>query len=73
MDEAAGWFVRLSRTSISVEALCQFADWRQTSTNAEAYRAIESAWQAAAELGSDPDLLAEAASALGDAMATPEP
>jgi ferric-dicitrate binding protein FerR (iron transport regulator) len=72
MREAAEWFVALSRTTVSVEALHEFSRWRKRRKNAEAYRAVETAWRAAAELDCDPDLLAEASSALGEIMARPE-
>ncbi|HEX5263488.1 MAG TPA: FecR family protein [Phenylobacterium sp.] len=54
LDEAASWFVQLSRRSVTTQALRDFRAWRQSSDNAAAYAHVESTWTAAGDLSADP-------------------
>jgi transmembrane sensor len=65
-DEAASWFARLSRVSVSTATLHEFRAWRARPENAEAYEKLEATWRAAGELAGDPDLSAAAAKAQRD-------
>lgn len=64
-SEAAAWFARLSRTSVTTDALREFRDWRRTPANAAAYARVEAAWRGAGALKDDPDLRAATAAAYG--------
>jgi transmembrane sensor len=55
-EEAAAWFARLSRVSVSSETLRAFQAWRRESANARAYEEVERAWQAAGGLAVDPQI-----------------
>lgn len=54
--EAADWFVRLSATSVSTEALHDFFEWRKTPENAAAYKRQEQNWERFARLKGDPEI-----------------
>ena len=54
--EAAEWFVRLSATSVSTEALHDFFEWRKAPENAAAYRRQEQNWDRFARLKGDPEI-----------------
>lgn len=59
-EEAAQWFVRLSRLSVTTAALREFREWRQVPENAAAYAALETTWDRSAELAGDADVRAAA-------------
>jgi len=61
--EAAEWFVRLSATSVSTEALHDFFEWRKAPENAAAYRRQEQNWDRFARLKGDPEIDAMLAAA----------
>lgn len=62
--EAARWFVRLSRTAVTTDALREFRDWKRQAGNAAAYAQVEAVWSQAGRLAHDPDLQAATAEAL---------
>lgn len=62
--EAAEWFTRLGRRSITNAELADFEVWRRVSDNLEAYNRVESAWQSADRVARDPDILKVAQDAL---------
>jgi transmembrane sensor len=63
-QEAATWFAKLSRLSVTSEALREFHEWRRDPANAEAYSQVEATWDAAGDLKGDADLRAATAAAL---------
>jgi transmembrane sensor len=64
--EAAAWFARLSKLSVTTDALREFRDWKQLSDNAAAYAEVEATWNAAGKLRGDPDVQALTQAALDD-------
>lgn len=54
--EAAEWFTRLSRPSVTTQALRDFRDWRSVPQNREAYERVEAVWSTAGDLANDPDI-----------------
>ncbi|HEY3949839.1 FecR family protein [Phenylobacterium sp.] len=62
--EAADWFARQSRLSITTDALYDFREWRKDPANAAAYAAIEATWTAAGGLAEDRDIKAATQAAL---------
>lgn len=54
--EAAQWFARLSRLSVTTDALKQFREWKKQDGHAEAYARVEAAWAASGRLAGDPDI-----------------
>jgi len=56
--EAADWFTRLSRRSVTTQALREFREWRQAPQNRAEYEKIERVWSASGSLADDPDVLA---------------
>jgi transmembrane sensor len=62
--EAAVWFTRLSRRSITTEQLREFRDWKQDSDNAAAYAHVEETWRKAGALSADPEIRAATDEAL---------
>jgi transmembrane sensor len=61
--EAARWHTRLSRLSVTTDALREFRAWKQDDANAQAYAHVEATWDAAGRLAGDPEIarLTEAA------------
>lgn len=68
-EEAAAWFARLNKTSVSTSELWDFRAWRKAPQNDAAYSAIEQIWGQSGGLKSDPDMQA----ALASALAKPRP
>lgn len=64
-DEAAAWFARLGRRSVTTQSLREFRDWRRAPANADAYARVEAAWSTAGRLSEDPDVRAATRAALG--------
>lgn len=62
--EAADWFARQSRLSITTDELYAFRDWKRDPANAAAYAAIEETWTAAGGLAEDPEIVAATQAAL---------
>jgi transmembrane sensor len=62
--EAANWFMRLSRPSVTTAALYEFQAWRRNEANAKAYAEVEATWEATRRLANDPDIQAATAEAL---------
>lgn len=58
--EAAEWFARLNRLTVTTEALHDFREWRKDPDNAAAYAAVDKTWTRARALRDDPDIRAEA-------------
>jgi transmembrane sensor len=56
LDEAAAWFAKLSRRSVTTETLRAFRAWRRTPVNRDAYEKVERAWATASALAQDPDI-----------------
>jgi transmembrane sensor len=56
--EAAAWFARLNRLSVTTDSLREFRDWKQRKGNAAAYAEIVATWEASGKLGRDPDIQA---------------
>jgi transmembrane sensor len=44
-EEAAAWFARLSRKSVSLQSLEDFGAWRRHPANRAAYQAVEALWR----------------------------
>lgn len=63
-QEAADWFARLNRLSISTQALEDFQAWRRDPRRDAAYERIEALWASAGRLQSDPDTARGVAAAL---------
>lgn len=63
-NEAAAWFTRLSRRSVTTQALRDFREWRRTPTNRAEYQRIEDIWEASHQLSSDPEIAAARREAL---------
>lgn len=63
-QEAAEWFARLNRLSISTQALEEFQAWRQDPLHDAAYERIEALWSAAGRLREHPDTARDVAAAL---------
>ena len=63
-QEAAEWFARLNRLSISTQALEEFQAWRQDTLHDAAYERIEALWSAAGRLREHPDTTRDVAAAL---------
>lgn len=61
--EAAEWFTRLGRRSVSVEDIKAFAEWRNDPRNDRAYQEVESLWEASKGLTADPEIQALTAAA----------
>lgn len=64
--EAAAWFARLSKLSVTTDTLREFRDWKQRDGNAAAYAEVEATWNAAGQLRGDPDIQALTQAALHD-------
>lgn len=62
--EAAAWFTRLGRRSVTTQSLREFRDWRGEPANAHAYAQVERTWSKAGDLARDPDILAATQAAL---------
>lgn len=56
--EAADWFTRLSRRSVTTQSLREFRDWRRAPQNRAAYEKVEAVWRDAGGLADDPDIQA---------------
>lgn len=69
--EAAAWFARLSKLSVTTDALREFRDWKQRGGNAAAYAEVEATWNAAGKLSADPDIRDMTRTALNDTRAGP--
>jgi transmembrane sensor len=54
--EAATWFVRLSRRSVTTQQIRDFRDWRADPDNQAAYKAVEGVWEQAGQLADDRDI-----------------
>lgn len=63
-DEAAEWFARMRRQSVSAQSLRDFREWRRDETNAAAFAQVQSTWETAGELANDPDIQAATDKAL---------
>ncbi|WP_374579631.1 FecR domain-containing protein [Phenylobacterium sp.] len=63
-QEAADWFARLNRLSISSQALEEFQVWRRDPARDAAYERIEELWASAGRLGDHPDTQRAVAAAL---------
>jgi len=68
-EEAAAWFARLGRRSISTDDLRAFRDWRRRPQNDAAYSELETVWAKAAGLATDPEIR----QATLDAYSRPKP
>lgn len=64
--EAASWFARRSRLSVTTDELHEFRDWKRQNGNAEAYAQVEATWAAAGSLAEDSDIQAATARTLAD-------
>ena len=62
--EAADWFARQCRLSITTDELYAFRDWRRDPANAAAFAAVEATWIEAGGLIHDPDIRAATEEAL---------
>lgn len=69
--EAAAWFTRLSRRSVTTQALREFRNWRQTPENRAEYEKIERIWSSTGSLANDPDVLALRQETLAQAGRSP--
>jgi len=58
LNEAAAWFTRLSRRSVTTQALKEFRAWRGAPGNRAAYDEVERAWTTAGALSEDRDIQA---------------
>ena len=67
LKEAAAWFTRLSRRSVTTQALKEFRAWRQAPGNRSAFEKVERAWTAAGALAEDPEIIAAGRAAGGSA------
>jgi transmembrane sensor len=56
--EAADWFARLSRLSVSTDDLRRFRAWRQDPEHAAAYSRIETVWDKTGGLAADAEIVA---------------
>jgi transmembrane sensor len=63
-QEAADWFARLNRLSISTQALEDFQAWRRDPRRDAAYERIEALWASAGRLQHHPDTARDVAAAL---------
>jgi transmembrane sensor len=68
-DEAAGWYARLNKTTISHETLRAFREWRSDERHAEAYAEIDAFWRRIGKLRQDEEIQRAAGEALGRADA----
>ena len=68
IDEAAGWFAKLTNRSVSSETLEAFRAWRRSPAHRAAYEYIEQVWRDAGALREDGDIQA----ALAEAVARSE-
>jgi len=57
-EEAAEWFARLNRRTVTTEALYAFRAWRQSADNAKAYAEVERVWKLSGGLQGDIDIKA---------------
>jgi transmembrane sensor len=57
-EEAASWFARRSRLSVTTDELRDFRDWQKQNGNAAAYAQIEAAWATTGTLSGDPHIQA---------------
>ncbi|KQW72243.1 hypothetical protein ASE17_05075 [Phenylobacterium sp. Root77] len=62
--EAADWFARLNKLSITTKALEDFHAWRRDPAHDAAYERIEALWETAGRLGKHPDTARDVAAAL---------
>jgi transmembrane sensor len=69
--EAAAWFLRLSETSVTTDAVHEFYAWRRNAANAKAYADVERTWEINKRLAKDPDIQAATAAALRRRPAAP--
>lgn len=56
--EAADWFARLNRRTVSTEDVKAFSAWRRDPENARTYDRIQAMWEAAATLGENREIAA---------------
>jgi transmembrane sensor len=56
--EAAAWFARLSKLSVTTDSLREFREWKRDPDNAAAYAAVEATWEAGRPLELDPEIVA---------------
>lgn len=68
-DEAAGWYARLNKTTISHETLRAFREWRSDERHAEAYAEIDAFWRRIGKLRQDEEIQRAAGEAIGRADA----
>ncbi|ACG78804.1 transcriptional regulator [Phenylobacterium zucineum HLK1] len=69
--EAAEWFAKLNKLSVTTDALRTFREWKKDPDNAAAYAAVERTWSEARSLRSDPDIRRAADEALARRPARP--
>lgn len=62
--EAADWFARLNKLSVTTKALEDFQAWRRAPAHDEAYERIEALWNTAGRLHGHPDTARDVAAAL---------
>ena len=62
--EAAEWFARLGKRSITNAELADFEVWRRIPENLDAYNRVESVWQSVDRVARDPDIVRVAQDAL---------
>lgn len=62
--EASQWFTVMKRPSVTPQDLERFRAWRRTPENAEAFRKVQAAWEAAGSLADRPGLTAATQAAL---------
>jgi transmembrane sensor len=62
--EAADWFAKLNRRSVTTQSLYDFRDWKADDGNAAAFARVEASSKAVDALAHDPDIKAATAEAL---------
>src|SRR5579859_277103 len=64
LTEAADWFARQRRLSITTDELYEFREWRRVADNAAAFAAVEATWEATGKLAERPAIQAITEAAL---------
>ena len=55
--EAADWFARLGRRSVTTRTIRDFQDWRDVPAHDVAYSEVEAFWEANGEYAADPEIM----------------
>ncbi|WP_068875140.1 MULTISPECIES: FecR domain-containing protein [unclassified Phenylobacterium] len=69
--QASEWFTVMTRPSVTPEDLAAFRTWRRAPENAEAFRKVQQAWEAAGGLADRPAMVAATEAALARYPAKP--